>query len=146
MNQPSYADLTACTLVPEVNTSYLSQTSVTPAVAPMGGSTMGLMMLLSTFQYQAPYMGPTYSNAASQAGKAAFIQSGGQKMEDGLRGYGVKQAKDAGLTDAEAVVLFGAAKTLRNRQLDFNGPRVYSIKTHLTLGTESGSVGLKYEW
>lgn len=146
MDQFPYADTTACTLVPEPNSTYLAHTNGVPAIAPQNSSGMGLMMILSALQYQAPYMPAQYSNAAGQAGRAAYIQSGGKKMEDDLGKYGAGEAKDAGVTDTEAAIVFGAAKVARDRQLKINGPKIYDIKTNLTVNQNSGSVGFKYEW
>lgn len=141
----TYPGLSSYTLVPEPNASYLSHTS-TPIIAPMDSSTLGLMMLLSTFQYQAPYMNPVYSNAASQAGKAAFITSGGQNVQDRLTDQSKDIAKSMGLTDTEIGILAGSAKVYRDRQINVNGPKVYSVRTKLTADQNSGSIVFKYEW
>jgi len=146
VNSPAYVDLTACTLVPEANVSYLAHTSGTPVVAPMSGPTLGLMMFLSTLQYQSSYLGPTYSNAAGQAGKAAFVEAGGPQGQNNLRTYGLNQSHEMGLTNAEGAIIFGTARILQKRQIDWTGPSLYSVKPHLTLSPQSGSIGLKYEW
>lgn len=143
-------ELRASTLMPSDNSSYLSCAKNCPTVQhPLDSATMGVMMLLSTLQYQAPYMGP-YSTAASQAGKAAFIQSGGQAMQDKIADMASKKAeaigKDAyhsvGITDTQVAVALSAAKVIRDKQIDVNGPRVYFVKTHLTVAPDHGSVGL----
>ena len=51
-----------------------------------------------------------------------------------------------GITDAEAVVVVGAARIVKDRQLDVNGPKICSIKTHLTMTPESGNISFKYDW
>jgi hypothetical protein len=112
----------------------------------MDGSAVGLMMILSTLQYQAPYLNPTYSNAASQAGKAAFIQVGGQDVQNKITAQATNQAKDVvhsmGITDTEMGAVFGGAKVIRDRQVDVNGPKIYFIKTHITVGQDHANVGL----
>jgi hypothetical protein len=150
--------LRAYTLMPTDNQSYLVQTKNVPTIGePMSGTTMGMLMLLSTLQYQAPYMNPQYSNAASQAGKAAFIQSGGQAMQDKFTSKVSSQAegiaKDAyhsvGVTDTEVGVVLGAAKVVRDKQVDVNGPKftlINTIRTHVTVGQDHGSVGFKMEF
>ena len=139
-------NLSAYTLVPD-NATYLNCYKSCPiAPQPMSGPTVGLMMLLSTLQYQAPYMNPVYANAASQAGKAAYIQSGGQAMQNKLTSQATDQTKDfahsIGITDTEMGVVLGTAKVVRDKQLDVNGPKIYFIKTHLTVGEDHGSIGL----
>ena len=146
MNQPAYVDLTACTLVPEANVSYLAHTSGTPVVAPMSGSTMGLMLFLSTLQYQPSYLGPAYSGPAAQAGKAAFVEAGGPQSQNNLRTYSLDQGHEMGITNAEGAVVFGAARIIQKRQIDWTGPSFYSVKPHLTLSPNSGTLGLKWSF
>jgi hypothetical protein len=139
--------LQAYTLVPEPNSSFLYRTKdVQIPQMPMSGGTLGILMILSTLQYQAPHMNPTYSNAASQAGKAAFVQSGGQGLQDQLTSKAEGAAKDAiravGITDTEVGAVLGTAKVVRDRQIDVNGPKIYFIKTHVTVGQDHGSLGL----
>ena len=145
MNQPTYANLTASTLVPDVNVSYLAHTSGTPVVAPISSPTLALMMFLSTLQYQAPYMGQ-YSNAAGQAGKAAFVEVGGPQSQNNLKTYSLDQGHEIGLTNAEGVVIFGTARVIQKRQIDWAGPSFYSVKPNLTLSPNSGSLGLKWSF
>jgi hypothetical protein len=148
---PKPVQLTAYVGMPSSNQSYLVCTKNCPITPqPIGGATMGMLMLLSTLQYQAPYMNSQYSTAAAQAGKAAFIQSGGQAFQDRLQTVAAKKAetvaKDAyhsvGITDTEVGVVLGTAKVIRDKQLDVNGPRIYFIKTHVTVAPDHGSVGL----
>lgn len=150
MNNFSYSNLNAYTLVPEPNGTYLSGTANIPVSNPLSGSTMGLMMLLSTFQYQASSMGPTYSNAATQASKAAAIVSGEQDMQDRLIKLITNDGRDAmhsiGITDTEAGLVLETAKTIKNKQLQINGPKIYFVKTKLTFGRSNGSIGLGYNF
>jgi hypothetical protein len=136
--------------MPEDNSTYLANTKLMPATQPIGEGTVGLLMLMSTLQYQAPYMNPIYSNAASQAGKAAFVQSGGQGTQDKVMQKAEAQAKDAahsvGVTDTEIGIVLGSAKIVRDKQVDLNGPKIFFIKTHLTVGQDRGSVGLKMDF
>jgi hypothetical protein len=117
---------------------------------PLSDPTMGLMMLLSTFQYQAPYMNPTYSNAASQAGKAAFVESGGQAVQDKfLKGEtkdGMDFAHSIGLTDMEMGIVGFAGKTIRSRQINVRGPSIGPIRSSLTGTENSGSIGLVWRF
>ncbi len=143
---PQPLQLNAYVGVPS-NSTYLSCLKNCPVVkAPMDGGTLGLMMLMSTLQYQAPYMNPIYAGAATQAGKAAFIVSGGQDMQNRLSSKAENQAKDVfhsiGITDTEMGVVLGSAKIIKDRQLNVNGPKIYSIRTHLTVGQDNSSVGL----
>jgi hypothetical protein len=128
----------------------LSHTSTTLYSEPLSGPTMGLMMLLSTLQYQAPYMNPVYSDAAYKAGKAAYIESGGQKLEDNLKKYGTDQANDGmleiGLTEAEIGILAGSVKTYRTKQINVRGPKIGFIETKLTAGENNGSIGLRWNF
>lgn len=148
-----YSGLNACTSVPD-NSSYMGNVHYAAMGTPMDGSTMALLMVLSTFQYQAPYIDATYSNALSQASKAAYIESGGQAFQDRLFGVVTKDGEDVartitrfmGITDMEAVVVVGAARVIKDRQLDINGPKICTVKTHLTLTPDSGIVGIKYDW
>jgi hypothetical protein len=149
MNNFSYSNLNAYTLVPEPNGTYLSRTANIPIANPLSGSTMGLMMLLSTFQYQASSMG-TYSNAATQASKAAAIVSGEQDMQDRFIKLITNDSKDAmhsvGITDTEAGIVLETAKTIKNKQLQINGPKIYLIKSKLTIGQDNASIGLGYNF
>lgn len=143
---PSPQELTAYVGMPTDNASYLSCMKSCPVpAAPMSSGTVGILMILSTLQYQAPYMG-TYSNAASQAGKAAFIESGAQGASNTLTSKAESVAKDAyhsvGITDTEVGAVLGAAKVMRDRQVDVNGPKIYFMKTHVTVGQDHGSLGL----
>lgn len=142
--------LTAYTAVAP-NDSYLSHTSGIPTISdPMSSPTMGLMMLLSTFQYQSPYMNPTYSNAASQIGKAAFIKSGGQDFQDKAISYANKTARQTvyslGIDGNQVGIILGAAKVIRDRQVDLKGPNIGPVKSNLTINPNTGIMGLKYEW
>jgi hypothetical protein len=141
----------AYTLMPEPNSTYLSHTKNIPVTAePMSGATMGLLMIMSTLQYQAPYMSPVYQNAASQAGKAAFTQSGGQAMQNQIQSKAESAAKgvvySAGINDTELGVVLGGAKVVRDRQIDVNGPRIFFIKTHVTAAPDHGSLGIKVDF
>jgi hypothetical protein len=146
----SYATTNACTLVVEPNSSYLSNTHSTSMVMPMSDPTMGLMLLLSTFQYQAPYMNPTYSNAASQAGKAAFVVSGGQAVQDRFVNSetedGIDFAHSLGLTDVEMGIVGFTGKTIRSRQVNVRGPSIGPIRSSLTGTNNSGSIGLVWRF
>lgn len=131
------------------NDFYLADTHYTaPKLAD--SSTAGLMMLLSTFQYQAPYMSPVYSNAASQLGKAAYIQSGAQSFQDKFlqsRERDLRDiARDLGITDGEAAVFLGTAKIVRDKQISLDGPKIHSISTHLTGDQSSGKIMLKWDY
>ena len=145
MKQPAYANLTSSTLVPEANVSYLAHTSGTPIVAPISSPTLALMMFLSTLQYQAPYMGE-YSYAAEEVGKTAFIELGGPQFQNNLKTYGLDQGHEIGLTNAEGVVIFGTARVIQKRQIDWAGPSFYSVKPRLTLSPNSANVGLKWSF
>lgn len=142
--------LYSCTLIPSPNSSYLYNIHSPVLQDPFSGSTMGLMMILSAFQYQPSGISQNYSNALNNASKAAFIQSGGQSMEDQFVSKTTVMFADTahsmGLTDSEMGIVFGSAKIFKYKQMDLNGPKFYSIKTHLTINQNSGSLGLKYEW
>ena len=122
----------AYTLMPEPNQTYLVQTKnvVVPA-APLSGSTVGFMMILST-------------------SRAAFIQEGGQDFQNKLTSYATKNGIDAahsiGLTDTEMGVVGFTFRTYQRKQLNVNGPKFYGIKSNLTLAPTNGNIGLKYEW
>jgi len=153
-NLSTYSNSSLVTTVPPVNSTYLNNTHIQLPADPLSGSTMGIMMLLSTLQYQAPYMSPTYSNAASQAAHAAFIDVGGQAFQDKTNSkvsdIATKTFLDAahsvGVTDTELAIVAGTAKTFRDRGFNVNGPKIYGVKTNLTGNQNSGSLGLKYEW
>lgn len=143
--------LKAYTLVPDQpNASYLSNTHFSAAPDPIGGSTIGFLMILSTLQYSAPTMSPTYSTAASKAGNAAFIQSGGQEIQGKLASRVEREAKeivhDVGISENQVGVVLGAAKIVRDRQVEFNGPKVYFVKTHMSVSPGQGLLGLKVEF
>ncbi len=95
-------------------------------------------------------MGPMYSGAAGQAGKAAFIESGGQALQDRFLSVMVHKSKDVansiGITDGELGATLGTLKVIRDRQINLSGPRMYSVKTDLTINQSSGSMNFKYEW
>ena len=147
MGNLGYSNLTAHTVQP--NTSYLSNTHTAPIADPMSGSTMGLMMLMSAFQFQTPYMNPIYANAATTASKQAYTLSGGQKLQDDLTNVAGKDAVNwahvIGLTDGELGVAGGAAKILRDKKAVLNGPKINTVKTSLTIEQSSGIIGFKYE-
>jgi hypothetical protein len=116
---------------------------------------MGLMMLLSSFQFQSPLGSAAFPNAAlDQASKAAYIQSGGQAFQDNATSKVTNAATknlrevagNCGITEGEAAVVLGTAKVVKDRQFSLNGPQIYSIKTHLTGTPNSGIVNIKYEW
>jgi hypothetical protein len=141
---------TAYTLMPEPNITYLVKTKdvIVPA-DPLSGSTVGLMMILSTFQYQSPTVNPSYSNALNQASKAAFVEVGGQEFQNKIKGYGTDKGRDFVHSigaDTELGVLLGAAKVVRDRQIDVRGPNISFVHTHLTVGQDHGSIGLGWEW
>ena len=141
----------AYTLMPEPNQTYLVQTKnvVVPA-DPLSGSTIGFMMILSTFQYQSPTLNPTYSNALGQASRAAFIEEGGQDFQNSLTDYatknGIDVAHSVGITNTEMGVVGFTLKTYQRKQLNVNGPKFYGIRSSLTLSPGSGNIGFKYGW
>jgi hypothetical protein len=141
----------AYTLMPEPNQTYLVQTKnvVVPA-DPLSGSTMGFMMILSTFQYNPTPVNPTYAGAVSQASRAAFIEEGGQDFQNKLTSYATKNGIDiahsVGLTDTEMGVVGFGLRTYQRKQLNVNGPKFYGIKSNLTLAPTNGNIGFKYEW
>lgn len=140
------AKLKAYALQPDTNSSYLSNYKFHGPAPQMDSSAIGLMMILSTLQYQAPYVAPGYSNAAAQAGKAAYIQSGGQAIQDKVASKVESKVKetchDIGITDGAIGAVLGTAKVVRDRQVDFNGPRLFMVHTHVTLGPDHGLLGL----
>lgn len=142
-------NLYTCSLVQEPNSSYLANLQLV-SKPQMDGSTIGLMMVLSTLQYQAPYLNPNYSNAAYQASKAASIESGLTDMQSKVLKMMTNNVKNTahsmGVNDTEIVILLGTTNTIKNKNLDFNGPELGSIKTHLNINTNIGSVGFKYDW
>lgn len=149
-NLYSYQNLKAYTLVPDSNSSYMSNLHYSSPGDPISGPTIGLMMALSALQWQGPTMGPVYSQAASQAGKAAYIQSGGQEMQNRVTSKVENTAKDAvhsiGITDNELGVVLGAAKVYKDRAFSVKGPRIGPIRTTLTATQNSGTVGLGWNW
>lgn len=144
-------ELKAYTSQPEPNSSYLSKTQGVPSIQePMSGSTLGMLMILSTFQYQAPPVSATYARAVDQVGHAAYVQSGGQEMQDRITSKAENTAKDVahqiGITDAEIGVVLGGAKIYKDKQVDFTGPRLYFIRTHVTAGPGHGLVSFKVDF
>ncbi len=145
-----YANTVAYTEVPEPNATYLSHTNGTPVFTdPLSGSTIGMMMILSTFQIQAPCTG-SCANATSQAGKAAYIQGGLQGTQDKMGSKAENEVKDSlhsvGITDTEMGVALGSAKIVKDRSINVNGPRIGFVKTHLTITQNSGTVGLRWSF
>lgn len=145
------SNLRAYTLMPEPNATYLDNYKNVPAVAPqMGSGSMGILMLISTLNFNTSVLPPQYSQAASQAGKAAYIQTGGQGIQDKLTNKAGDIAKEAyhavGITDTEAGVVAGGVKIVRDKQIDVNGPKIYFIKTHLTVGQDHGSLGMGFNF
>lgn len=149
-NSSLYSNTVAYTEVPDVNCTYLSRTSGTPVFTdPMSGSTIGIMMILSTFQLQAPCTGPC-ADATSQAAKAAYIQGGLQSTQDKMGSKAENQVKNSlhsvGITDTEMGIVLGSAKVVRDRQINVNGPKIGFIKTHFTITENSGTIGLRWNW
>jgi hypothetical protein len=145
------SNLQASTLMPDANSTYYMRTKDVPYIAdPMSGSTMGLLMILSIMQYEAPYVNPAYSTALSKAGTAAYSQSGGQAFQDRATARVEKEAKgimtSMGITEGEAAVVVGTAKVVRDKQLDIAGPRWHFIQTHLTAGMDHMTLGIKIEF
>lgn len=146
----SYPGLQASTIVAETNISYMSHTHVVAVQEPLSGTTIGLLMLLSTLQYQAPYMSPIYSTAALQIGQKAFVDSGGKSFQDrflsNMEIRGKNLTHEIGITDGELGATLGTLKVIRDRQINLNGPRIYSVKTGLTADPNSASMKFNYEW
>lgn len=149
MSSFGYQNLTACTQVPE-NSTYLSNTHISVPQEAVSTPTLGLLMLLSTLQYQPTYVDAKYQAAANSAGKAAFTQVGGQAFQDKATNLAGKKAIDlahgAGITDMEGAVVLGGYKIYKDRQVNVNGPRIGIFRSHLTVSEKSGSIGLRYEW
>lgn len=148
--ESGYTGLQAYTLVPEPNSSYLINNRYKAGPPPLSNSTIGLLAIISTFQYQTPYMSPVYSNAAAQASKAAYIESGGQAMQDKFSGVSTQDATETvhslGITDGELGAIFGTAKVVRDRKIDIAGPKFWDFDTHLTASPNSGSIGIKWSF
>lgn len=138
-----------CTIGVADNSSFLTQTKSGPVQEPLSGSTMGVLMVLSVFQYQ-PITNPTYSNAIGQASRAAFVQVGGQALQNQLTSKAEGIAKDTihsfGITDTEIVAVLGATKTIRDRSISLDGPKIESLKTHFTAGQNNASIGLGWNF
>jgi hypothetical protein len=150
MESSLYSNTLAYSEVPDLNCTYLSHTSGTPVFTdPMSGSTIGIMMILSTFQWQAPCTGPC-ADATSQAAKAAYIQGGLQGIQDKVGSKAENGIKDSlhsvGVTDMEMGLVLGSAKVIRDRQISVNGPKLGFIRTHLTITENSGTIGLRWNW
>lgn len=138
----------------ETNSSYfIYTTSTIPLSATYPPSVTGLMALLSVMQYQAPYMSPTYSGAAQQAGHAAFIVSGGQAFQDKATAMATKTGEDAiksavnfvGLVSEQQLGLaLGVAKVIRDGRIDIEGPKVYDATTHISADPSDASVGFTW--
>ena len=147
---PPNIKLTAGTEVPD-NSSYLVKTSSTPTIQdPLSGSTMGILMILSTFQYQSPVANPIYSTAISQASHAAFVQCGGQSLQDQISLKATNTAKNLihslGVTDGEVGTVLGVAKVIRDKAISLDGPRIASVKTHFSASQTNGSIGLGWDF
>ncbi len=129
------------------NSSFLVHTHTPTFQEPLSGSTLGILMVLSVFQYDNS-INPTYSNAISQASKAAYIQSGGQAFQDKITSKAEGTARNVmhsvGITDGQVGTLLGITKVVKDRSLSLDGPKVHSVSTHLTLSQTNGSIGL--EW
>lgn len=140
---------TAYLVVPD-NSTYLANTHFKAAPDPISGSVQGLMMILSAFQYQSPLNSAIYNQAISSASHAAFIQSGGQDLQNKTTTYATKNGKESaqslGITDTEMVIVYETAKVVRDKQLNVNGPKFYSLSTHLKVGENNGSVGLTWRF
>lgn len=121
----------------------------TPVQNPMDSGTMGLLMILSVFQYQTP-TNPTYNWTLSQAGHAAYIQSGAQDFQDKLASkaeYVVRTTiRSIGVTDGQVGVLIGITNTIRTKELSLDGPRIQSVTTHLHVSENSANIGLGLEF
>lgn len=145
-----YTGLQASTLVPEPNGSYLHDSHYKAPAEGLNGSALGLMAIISMFQYQAPYMTGPYAGAVSQASKAAYIQSGGQALQTKLQSRAETEAKNivyaTGINEKQLGAVLGTVKVIRDRRLDLNGPKILSISTNLTATPNSGSVGLKWSF
>jgi hypothetical protein len=117
---------------------------------PLNSNTLGLMMLLSSFQYQPLVFNPAYTDAITAAGRAAYVESGGKAMQDHIAIKAENEAKNdlysVGITDTELIVVLGAAKIYRDKQIKFRGPKLGPVKTDLTLKQDGGTLGIKYEW
>jgi hypothetical protein len=140
---------TAIKSQPEYNYTYLSNTHATIVGLP-DNSFVGLMMILSIFQFGSQSVNPIYSNATSQMGRAAYIVSGGQTAQDKLSTVITRKAFDVihsvNITDSEIGVVLGTMKIARERKIDINGPRLGIFRSHVTLTPNAGNIGLKYEW
>ena len=152
----SSPNLNACTLVPEVNSSYLYDTHYS-GHDPLSGSTMGLMMLLSSLQYQAPYIPGPYQQAAQQAGHSAYIMVGGQAAEDqtnAVIGKVGKQVGDQalntvhsmGIGDAELGAGYIAYKIVSDKKINVDAIKVGKVRFNLTIDQQSCSFGVNYGW
>lgn len=132
------------------NSSYLNYRSAFSFQEPLSGSTVGILMVLSTFQYQSPTMNPTYLNAIGQASRAAFVQSGGQRFQDQLTSKAENAARyiihSIGITEGQLGVLLGATKVIRDRSVSLDGPRIQSVKTHFNINQTNGSIGLGWDF
>lgn len=145
MDQYPNIKLTSYTSVPEYNYLY-SNTKSIPSSTTVSEPTTALMMFLSIFQYQSPGVPSEYSHAVEQVGKAAYVQSGGKKMEDTLKEKGITLVHDAGITNTQSAIVLGAAKTIQSKQLNWDNLKIDVIKLHMGLSPNSGNVGIKYEW
>lgn len=146
---PRYPTVSYVTGVPD-NSTYLYKINIPTVTDPFSGSTIGLLMILSTFQYQSPTANPAYSNALGQASKAAYVQVGGQAFQDKVMGIATDKGKNVihsmGITDGQMGAVLGAYMIARDRRLSLDGPKIYSINTHLTYGVGNANIGFKYEW
>ncbi len=145
MDQYANVNLKAYTTVPEYSW-YLSNKKPTSAGTQISEPTTGLMMMLSLLQYQSAAVGPVYSGALNQASQAAFVQSGGKTMEDGLKQRGLVIVHDAGITNTESAIVLGGIKTFQSKQLSWDNLHIDAFKLHMSLNQTGGSVGVKYEF
>jgi hypothetical protein len=109
--------------------------------------TIGLMAIISTLSLYSP-LPPSYTNATNAAGRAAFIQSGGQAIQDKILAYSENKAhktlNSLGVTDNQMAIVVGTVKVIREQRISFPGPKFDRIRTNLAVTPNSGFVGLEY--
>lgn len=67
-------------------------------------------------------------------------------MEEALKDKGITLVHDAGVTNTESAIVLGAAKTIQSKQLNWDNLKIESFKVHMGVTTNSGNIGIKYEW
>lgn len=106
------------------------------------------MVGVMSLQYQP--VAPMFREATNTASRAAYMQSGTDKLVDRFTVYSEKKAartaRESGIPEPMFAGMITTAKVIRDKRIDVHGPKIIYGKTYLTVSPDNGIVSIGWNF